>query len=198
MRTHITRFLVAAAVIYTVAAASEHEMELAPPDCNLGSAHPNAPKEIAQFDFLIGDFSVTGHAWLGTGWSPPRPGALPSRWNGRFILDGMAIMDDWYQVDPGLDAETSRGTNVRVWDAKNAEWDMMWIDTTIHQVQDLRAKLVGDQLTMWQEYPKRPEFKAYFERLGPDRWHRVTLAKNEKGEWTKKIRLLATRIPCVE
>ncbi|WP_209348813.1 hypothetical protein [Pontixanthobacter sp. CEM42] len=180
------------------AAAQDADVALAPPGCDYGMPHANAPEELSQFDFLIGDYTITGHAWLGTGWSPPRPGAPPSRWNGRYILGGMAIEDDWYQVDPGIDPETPRGINVRMWDTKAGEWDMMWVHTATNQVQDLRAKMIDGKLTMWQEYPQRPNFRAYFERLGPDSWHRVTLAKDENGEWVKQIRLLATRIPCPE
>jgi len=83
-----------------------------------------------------------------------------------------------------------------MWDQKAEEWDMMWVHTGTNQVQDLRAKMIDGKLTMWQEYPERPDFKSYFERLGPDSWHRVSLAKGEDGQWTKQFRLLATRIPC--
>ena len=187
--------LLAAASLSSVLIAQDTQT-LAIPKCNYGAPHAEAPAEMAQFDFLIGDFTITGHAWLGSTWSPPRPNAPPSRWNGRYILGGMAIEDEWYQTDPAIDPQSARGINIRMWDQDAAEWDMMWVHTGEKQVTDLRAKMIDGKLTMWQEYPERPNFKSYFERMGPDSWHRVSLLQDENGELTKQFRLLATRIPC--
>jgi len=170
---------------------------LAPPTCQPGKPHKNAPPELAQFDFLIGDFSVTGHAWRGTGWSPPRPTA-PARWNGWYGLGGMTINDEWYGVDPGVDPDSSRGVNVRLYDPKSSEWKMMWVHTQGVQVQDLRAEIRDGELTMWQVYPERPDFKATFIREDKDHWHRITYAKDKDGNWVKTIKLAATRLPCPE
>ena len=177
------------------ASAQQAEAELAPPRCDYGTPHPNAPEELAQFDFLIGDYTITSHAWSGGAWTPPRPGPR-ARWNGYYVLGGMAIADEWYDPDPGHDADTPRGINMRMWDAESGEWDMMWVHSSARQVQDLRAKMIDGKLTMWQEYPDRPNFRAYFERLGPDSWHRITLAKDEAGEWQPTFKLVATRIEC--
>lgn len=73
---------------------------------------------------------------------------------------------------------------------------MMWIATGGRQVQDLRAKVIDGKLTMWQVYPERPNFRAYFERTGPDSWHRIHLEPDENGNWVNKYKLAATRIPC--
>lgn len=170
---------------------------LAPPRCEYGSPHPDAPEELSQFDFLIGDFTITAHAWRGDRWSPPRPG-VPARWNGYYGLGGRTIVDDWYDRDPGMQPDTTGGTNIRLWDAEDGEWDMMWIHTNSKQVQDLRAKLIDGKLTMWRIYPSDREMNAYFERTGPNSWHRISLTKNEAGEWVPQFKLAATRIPCPE
>jgi len=108
----------------------------------------------------------------------------------------MAIADEWYDPDPGLQPDSARGINIRMWDSKDGEWNMMWVASNTGQVQDLRAKMIDGRLTVWQEYPERPDFRAVFERLGPDSWHRITYAKDEEGAWQPTFKLTATRIPC--
>lgn len=188
------------AAIATLLATDTHAAEsaaIAPPSCNYGTPHPEAPAEVAQFDFLIGDYAIAVSRWVEGEWQPVPPGQYgPARWNGRWILGGMAIEDEWYDKDPGLDPNSVRGVNVRMWDAEAGEWDMMWVYTGNHAVTDLRAKLINDRLEMWQVTPYRPNFRAYFERVDADRWNRVTLAPDAEGNWSRTIRLEATRIPC--
>lgn len=168
---------------------------IAPPACDYGSPHPDAPAEMAQFDFLIGDYAIEAAAWRNEAWTPPRPGPR-ARWNGRYILGGMAIQDEWFDPDPGLDPSSPRGVNVRMWDADAGEWDMMWIHTSGKQVLDLRAAMVDDVLTMWQIYPEGVDSRSTFHRLSPDSWERISYVRDEEGEWAKQFRLRATRIPC--
>ena len=178
-------------------ATAQSPDEIAPPGCEYGSPHPDAPPEMAQFDFLIGDYSIVVSRWVEGEWQAvPVAGYGPARWNGRYILGGMAIEDEWYDKDPGIDSMATRGVNVRMWDAEAAEWDMMWVYTGNRAVTDLRAKVIGDRLEMWQVTPYRPNFRAYFERVDADRWNRITLMPDAEGRWNPTVRLEATRIPC--
>ncbi|PHR62941.1 MAG: hypothetical protein COA47_01210 [Robiginitomaculum sp.] len=180
----------------TIPIAQYNGVALAPPRCEPGAPHAKAPAELAQFDFLIGDFTIEGQAWTAQGWrSSPTP-PPPARWNGKYGLDGMAIYDEWFNVDPGLNLDTPRGVNVRFYDEKTSEWKMMWVHTGVGQVQDLRAEMRDGELTMWQEYPDRPDFLATFIREDKDHWHRISFAKDDEGNWTKTIKLAATRLPC--
>lgn len=169
----------------------------APETCEFGQPHPSAPAEWSEFGFLIGDYQIELHAWLGSGWSPPQPG-VTARWNGRYGLGGMAIVDEWFNPDPAQDQNAQRGINVRMYDPEAAEWDMMWVATGGHQVQDLRAKLIDGKLTMWQVYPERDDFKAEFEVTDADHWARIEYAKSESGDWAPRFKLAASRIPCKE
>ncbi|MEZ5921701.1 MAG: hypothetical protein R3C60_10165 [Parvularculaceae bacterium] len=172
--------------------------EVAPPSrCEFGAPHQNAPPELSQFAFLIGDYTITLHAWRGDQWSPPQPG-VTARWNGYYGLEGMAIIDEWYHPDPAQDPNASRGVNVRMYDPEAKEWDMMWVATGNHQVQDLRAKMIDGKLTMWQVYPERPNFRAEFEVFDADHWARISYTKDEKGGWVKQYKLAASRIPCMQ
>lgn len=156
--------------------------------CDYGAPHPDAPAELAQFDFLIGDYEISLHAWQGGAWTPPRP--VGARWNGRYALDGWAIQDEWF--DP-----PSVGVNVRLFDPDEGLWKMMWIAEPTRVVQDLRAELRDGVLTMWQVHPERTGWKAEFERIDADRWARVSYVQDAAtGEWTPQFRLAATRVPC--
>ncbi len=171
---------------------------VAPPEtCDYGAPHENAPSEIEQFAFLIGDYKIMLHQWLGENWSPPQPG-VTARWNGRYGLGGMAIVDEWFNPDPAQNPDAPRGINVRMYDPDAEEWDMMWVATGGRQVQDLRANVIEEKLTMWQVYPERPDFRAEFNIEDIDHWNRVSYGKNEDGEWIKQYKLAATRIPCAE
>ena len=168
-----------------------------PATCNFGAANTSAPPEIEQFAFLIGDYKVTLHAWQGENWSPPSPG-VTARWNGRYGLNGMAIIDEWYNPDPAQNASAGlmQGINVRMYDPDAEEWDMMWVATGGHQVQDLRAKILDDKLTMWQVYPERESFRAEFNVIDDDQWNRISFIKNDEDLWVPQFKLAATRIPC--
>ena len=192
-RSLLTLVVLAAAALLPASTAAAQE--LAPPSCDYGERHPAAPPEIAQFEFLIGDYTVSLHAWQGEQWSPPQPGA-PARWNGRYGLGGMAIVDEWFNPDPGHDPQAPRGINVRMYDPDAGEWDMMWVATNGRQVQDLRAGMRDGALTMWQVYPERPDFKAVFEVTDQDHWARINFTRNDQGEWQQQFKLAATRIPC--
>ena len=178
--------------------SSAMAQEVAPPErCEYGEPHASAPAELSQFAFLIGDYKITFHAWQGDKWSPPQPG-VTARWNGYYGLGGMAIVDEWFHPDPAQQADSPRGINVRMYDPEAEEWDMMWVATGAHQVQDLRAKVIDGVLTMWQVYPERPDFRAEFEVTDSDHWARIAYTLGEDGEWVMTFKLAATRIPCSE
>ena len=177
------------------AATAEDVAAIAPPRCDDGAPHPDAPPELSQFAFLIGDYEVAAYQWQGDDWSPPRPGPQ-ARWNGWYGLGGMVIQDEWFNQDPGLTPGTGRGVNVRYYDPEKAEWQMMWISTAGAQVQDLRAKVIDGTLTMWQVYPEKPGFLAEFTVEDADHWTRTQYNVAEDGAKTPAYLLRATRIPC--
>lgn len=195
MRTSRTHGIIIAGVMSATMLAAASAQETAPPRCDYGKLHPSAPAETSQFAFLVGDYKIYLHKWLGDQWSPAQPG-VTARWNGWYGLDGMAIVDEWFSPDPAQNPDAARGINVRMYDSEAGEWDMMWVATGAHQVQDLRAKVIDGVLTMWQVYPERADFKAEFEIRDEDHWSRITYAKDDNGEWVKTFLLAAERIPC--
>lgn len=165
------------------------------PRCDYGRPHPQAPAELSQFSFLIGDFEITSHIMTPAGWSPPRPGPR-ARWNGWYSMGGMMINDEWYDPDPGLQPDAPRGVNVRMYDTEAEEWKMMWVATSTKRVQDLRAAMKNGKLTMWQVYPTQIDLLADFTVEDDDHWHRVSYTQDDAGEWAPQYKLRATRIAC--
>ena len=194
----LTKLLVSVAWVAACASptiADESEPQSMAPKCDYGAPHPDAPAELEQFAFLIGDFEITSHIMLPTGWSPPRPGPC-ARWNGWYSMGGMMITDEWYDPDPGLDPTSPRGVNVRMFDPASDEWKMMWVATGGAQVQDLRAGIRDGKLTMWRVYPTEVELVADFTVEDEDHWYRVSYVQNDEGEWTPQFKLRASRIAC--
>ncbi|NKC01087.1 MAG: hypothetical protein GKR90_21690 [Pseudomonadales bacterium] len=144
----------------------------------------------SEFDFLLGEHDVTLHAWTGSNWTPPRP--TNAEWHGRRGLRDLVIEDEWFDADP---KNGNSGINVRMFDAEDGDWKMMWISSSTKQVQDLRAKTIDGTLTMWQVYPEREGWKAEFEVLSNCQWQRVDYTKNEDG-WQRKFKLVASRREC--
>ncbi len=175
---------------------AQENNEIIPPRCDYGKPAAHAPEELSQFAFLIGDYQIEAFGWFNNQWYTNPNATHPPRWNGYYGLQGMAIIDEWFNLDPGLVPETNRGVNVRMYDPDSEEWKMMWVSNAAHVVQDLRAKVIDGKLTMWQVYPERPNFKAVFEVVDENRWHRIEYKKDDKGEWQPAFKLAATRIPC--
>ena len=160
--------------------------------CPVKSA-PDAPEAFSQFHFLVGVHEMDLHAWTGHAWTPPRPQG--AHWRGWVGLDGHAIYDEWVDMDP---RSGGLGVNVRVYDEAEALWKMMWVSTNGLQVQDLRAQMIDDVLTMWQVYPQREGWKAEFTQLSEHSWQRIDYNKDANGIWQPGFKLVATRTACKE
>ena len=178
-----------------ISPASFARQESLPVNCDYGSPHPNVSAEFAQFAFLIGDYKIHLHAWQEDKWSPPQSGRT-ARWNGYYGLQGMVIIDEWFNPDPAQDVNASRGINVRMYDPEEKIWKMMWIATSGKTVQDMRAEVRDDILTMWQVHPDRPDFKAIFNVYDKNHWERISFTRDDNGNWVRQFKLAATRIDC--
>lgn len=189
------RFVMAAAFAFTMALASADER----PRCEVGAPHPDNPPETDEFTFLLGTHDIALHAWQpqsGT-WTPPRP--VGAEWNGYWGLGGAAIVDEWFDPPADDTALKGRGINVRIYDTASNEWKMMWVARPGYQVQDLRARLEEDGLTMWQIYPERENWKAVFEILDENTWARTGYSRESSdADWQPQFRLVATRTCSLE
>lgn len=164
--------------------------------CHFGTPHPNAPAAFKQYDFLIGNFRIEARPWRDGAWTK---GFQAAQWNGRYILDGMAVMDEWWDSDPAQNPDTQRGANVRIYDAAAGLWRIMWLHTGDKKVVELHSQVRDDgKMHLWRVTHKI-ERRVHFEIYGPGHWARLDYRKSEKtGEWEPKYKLEAFLVPCKE
>lgn len=163
--------------------------------CDFGAPRAGMPAAFAQYGFLIGDFEIRIHLWLGDRWSDQYRTA---RWTGRYILGGRAIMDEWYPFDPEANPETPGGVNIRMYDADEDLWKLMWMRSDQLVPTALRSKVEADgKMHLWRVYPTPETRKIVFETYGKDRWARFDYARGpDGGDWVPKYKYEARRRPC--
>lgn len=90
-----------------------------------GNPNPEAPPELAQFAFIIGewhcDVRVKGEDGI---WQTYR-----ATWVGRYILDGYVIADEYRMENPAGELVV-HGMNFRSYSAEKRTWMMRWLDAT--------------------------------------------------------------------
>jgi hypothetical protein len=103
-----------------------------------GKPNPNAPQELSQFAFLIGKWR--GEAKLkqddGT-WQD-----LRATWEGRYILDGYAIADEYQMTTPAGELLVLC-LNLRSYDAKKKSWNLKGLNALPGTWTDLGPEELG-------------------------------------------------------
>ena len=107
-------------------------------DGEYGKPNPNAPPELSRFAFLIGK-------WRGAAKLKRKEQTwenLNATWEGRYILDGYAIADEYRMMT--LAAELLvLGVNLRCYDAKNKTWNIKWLNALAGTWVDLGPEELG-------------------------------------------------------
>lgn len=98
----------------------------------------NAPPELTRFAFLIGKWrcDVKLKRVEGT-WEN-----LKATWEGRYILDGYAIADE-YRMTTLAGELLVFGINLRTYDAKEKAWNMKWLNALAGTWVDLGPEDLG-------------------------------------------------------
>jgi len=103
-----------------------------------GKLNPNAPIELSQFAFLIGNWTFEAKVKTGDGqWHP-----FKGTWHGRFILDGYAISDEYRMTDPAGKLIVL-GLNLRTYDTSKKTWNIKWLNALTGTWMDLAPSEVG-------------------------------------------------------
>jgi len=103
-----------------------------------GKLNPDAPQELAQFAFLIGPWRCAVKLKREDGsWE-----TLEARWEGRFILDGYAIADE-YRMTSRAGGLLVLGVNLRAYNPAKKAWSMKWLNALVGSWVDLGPEELG-------------------------------------------------------
>jgi len=95
-----------------------------PATTTYGDQNPSAPDELDLFSFLVGKWNGTGRT-LEDGSYVEWEGAT---WIGRYVLDGMAIADEFHRTAP--DGTPYLGISLRHFDTKQDSWIIEYLNVS--------------------------------------------------------------------
>jgi hypothetical protein len=107
-------------------------------DQDYGSPNPNAPRELSHFSFLAGKWRGEVQLKRDDGTSE----SLNAWWEGRYILDGYAIEDE-YRMTTAAGELLVLGMNFRAYDAKKKVWNLKWLNALAGTWTDLGPEELG-------------------------------------------------------
>ena len=164
--------------------------------CDFGERHPDAPEQLEEYSFLVGNHTIRAYRWLPeqNDWQ----GYLETEWNGWWALDGYAIADEWFDVQfPGQPPATGRGINIRMWDGENERWSNMWMHTRNATTTELHSNMEDGKMVMYQVYPEpQTRLRVEFEVFDNGDWRRIAYAEDEDGNLTPTGRLDGIKTSC--
>ena len=147
-----------------LASACAHQAAHSPPsNINTIGPNPDAPAAVQQFGQLVGQWSCAGENRAQYGSWTPNP--APARWNWYWVLDGYAVQDVWQPGTSAPNAPLRVGTNVRLYDAKTQQWNIIWGTAAQSYWENITAKWQADgRIVMHMERPKGT-FNAHTARI---------------------------------
>ncbi|HEY5884998.1 MAG TPA: hypothetical protein VIT88_09950 [Pyrinomonadaceae bacterium] len=130
-----------------------------------GSPNPQAPHELSQFAFIIGEWrcDVTVKGEDGT-WQP-----YQATWIGRYILDGNVIADEYRMTNRAGDLVV-HGMNFRFYSVEKKGWVMRWLSAA-----GMWTELGSDELGGVRVTPDTITFHIV-DPVAPDALSRVTFS----------------------
>lgn len=81
------------------------------PDSPIETRNPAGPAELAQYDFLIGDWDAD----VSWSWPGQEPFTSKAKWHNHWIVNGMVVMLEWR-------GPQYTGTEIRQWNPTRNEW----------------------------------------------------------------------------
>ena len=151
-----------------------------------GKKHDSAPEELDVFSFLIGKWEGSGKTRLPDGTVVEYDGIT---WIGRYILDGMAIMDEGHVPLP--DGGRGIGITFRYFDPVNEHWIVEFLNVTNsfirRQVNAESGSIEIDGTTVIVvSESDQSSSREYYRVLGEDRFDYSIDLTNDGGEtWNR-------------
>ena len=114
-----------------------------------GKWNPEAPPETEYLGQLIGVWDATQSVRNRDGtWAENKSKA---EWKWYYILNGHAIQDDWISPplnDTSSNSPRSFGTNIRIYNSKEKQWEMAWIDSQRRKLATFKAVYEDGKIIM--------------------------------------------------
>jgi len=139
-----------------------------------GQLNPNAPPELSRFAFLIGRWRCDASLKREDG---PWEG-LKAIWEGRYILDGYVIADEYRMTRPTGELLVL-GINLRAYDAKKKTWAMKWLNALAGTWFDLGPEELGGV-----QADEKAITYVIHEPVGPHKFTRATYTNISEDHFT--------------
>jgi len=105
-----------------------------------GAIHPNAPPELRQFEFMLGEFTRKERLRNPDGsWGDWQPG----EWNARFIMGGYGIMDESVNHVTGVHT-----ANIRIFDPQEKQWKVTWLKIPDYATLSAEGRKTGEEIVL--------------------------------------------------
>jgi len=118
-------FVVLLAALAINTGTASYTMATEPAITTYGERNPQAPDELNLFSFLVGKWNGTGKTRLADGSHVQWEGAT---WIGRYILNGMAIADEFHA--PAPDGKPYLGISFRHFDTRHRSWVIEYLNVS--------------------------------------------------------------------
>jgi len=128
----------ALAAQYTKEPAKEDSRAMKPHEEVYGKPNPKAPPELSRFAFLIGKWRCDANLTRDDGTRED----LKATWEGRYILDGYAIEDE-FRMTTTAGKPVVLGMNFRTYDARKRAWNLKWLNALAGTWVDLGSEELG-------------------------------------------------------
>jgi len=139
-----------------------------------GKLNRNAPPELSRFAFLIGKWHCDAKLKREDGtWE-----SLEATWEGRFILDGYVIADEYRMTTPAGELLVL-GVNLRSYDAEKKTWNMKWLNALAGTWVDLGPEELGGV-----QDDKKAITYVMKEPVGPHKLTRATYTNISENHFT--------------
>jgi hypothetical protein len=107
-------------------------------DPEFGELNPAAPAALSSFAFLVGRWRCTARVMTSDGSSQ----TFRATWQGRFILDGRAIADEYHMTSSSGETIVL-GMNLRAFDPGRRAWNIKWLNALTGSWTDLGPEELG-------------------------------------------------------
>jgi hypothetical protein len=155
-----------------------------------GKLNPNAPPELSRFAFLVGE-------WRGEAKLKREDGTYQSldvTWEGRYILDGYAIADEYRMTTPAGELLVL-GVNLRTYDSEKRVWNLKWLNALAGTWTDLGPEELGGvtadekaiSYVMKEPVAHHAFTRATYTNISQDHFTWLGEASNDRKAWEEFI-----------